>query len=149
MLGGRRGSEIRRNSSDTKGEQCLGHCPGRESQRSVLGTSSERPLNKPVTCKENLSRLKSISNALGSGKKTKCACMERYIYTYIYLAHSFQGNRTPYAQHLSSACAGHAAAFPRRTQLVAFGLKDAWKLKKKKSKPVIKRLSQLKAKRLQ
>lgn len=86
MLGGRRGSEIRRNSSDTKGEQCLGHCPGRESQRSVLGTSSERPLNKPVTCKESLSRLKSISNALGSGKKSVHAW--RDIYTHIYIWHT-------------------------------------------------------------
>lgn len=54
----------------------------------MLSTSSERPLNEPVTCKESLSRLKSISNALGSGRKKKKVCMHGEIYIHTYIWHT-------------------------------------------------------------
>lgn len=67
-----------------RGEQCLGHRPGRESQGSVLSTSNEMPLNKPVTWKESPSR---------SEKKIMCACLGRGERdTHTYMAYSFRGN---------------------------------------------------------
>lgn len=69
MLRGRRESEVRRNSSDTKG----GRVPGPPSQQRVIGVS-DRPWqqeapNELVTWKSRPSRVKRVASALGQKRK--------------------------------------------------------------------------------
>lgn len=82
-----------------------------------------------------------------------CACMERerkiYIHTHVYIWHPVsKATNSPYAvleQRLCRAC----SSISTENTTDGFWTQRCLEAKKKKKKPVIKRLSQLKAKRLQ